>query len=120
MSLKEKFQVLLNQKSNFKCPGGLGVDGPAADAAIIKAKLPHIALSNGFASKNSKPDNLALVVVNLKLRGDARPRTITTLTTSIAALFPKAKAKDEIEAIIKELQSTGVVALIDGKVSYIL
>ncbi|MDN2713681.1 HNH endonuclease [Janthinobacterium sp. SUN120] len=120
MSLKNKFQVVLNQKGNFKCPGGLDVDGLAVDAEIVKAKLPHAALSNGFARKNPKPDNFALVVANLKLRGKARPRTIKTLASSIANLFPKGIAKDEIEAIIEKLQSTGAVSLSEGKVSYVL
>lgn len=118
MSLKDKFQVVLNQKGNFKCPGGIGDAGPVADAAIVKAKLSPVALPIGFASKNPKPDNFALVVTNLKLRGDARPRTIKTLTSSIVTLFPKGIVNDEIEAIIKKLQSTGVVTLSEGKVSY--
>ena len=89
MSLKEKFQVVLNQKGNFKCPGGLSAAGPATDAATVTAKLPPLDLSSKTISKNPKPDNFALVAANLKLRGDARPRTIKTLTTSIASLFPK-------------------------------
>lgn len=119
MSLKEKFQVVLNQKGNFKCPGDIGVAGAAADAAIVKAKLPPLALSNKPIGKNPKPDNFALVVANLKLRGNARPRTIKTLTTSITTLFPKGIAEDEIEAIIQKLQSTGAVTLSEGKVSYV-
>ena len=120
MSLKDKFQVVLNQKGNFECPGSIGAAGRAADAAIVTAKLPPLDLSNKPIGKNPKPDNFALVVANLKLRGDARPRTIKTLTTSIVALFPKGIAKDEIEAIIKKLQSTGAVSLSEGKVSYVL
>jgi hypothetical protein len=120
MSLKDKFQVVLNQKGNFKCPGGIGVVGGVANAAIVKAKLRPVALSNGFASKSPKPDSFALVVANLKLRGNARPRTIKTLNTNIANLFPKGIAKDEIEAIIEKLQSTGAVTHSEGKVSYVL
>lgn len=116
MSLKEKFQVVLNQKGNFKCPRGIGTAGDAADAAIVKAKLPPVDLSN----KHLKADNVALVVANLKLRGDARPRTIRTLTTSIATLFPNGIAEVEIAAIIRQLQSTGAVTLHEGKVSYVL
>ncbi len=120
MSLKEKFQVILNQKGNFKCPGGIGAVGRAADAAIATAKLPLLDLSSKPIGKNPKPDTFALVVANLKLRGDARPRTIKTLTTSIASLFLKGLAEDEVEAIIKKLQSTGVVTLSEGKVFYVL
>ncbi|NHZ42791.1 HNH endonuclease [Massilia sp. CCM 8693] len=120
MSLKEKVQVVLNQKGNFKCPRGVGAAQDAADAAIVKAKLPPIVSSNESASKSARPDNLALVVANLKLRGNARPRTIRTLTTSIATIFPNGIAGDEIAAIIQKLQSTGTVTLNEGKLSYVL
>ena len=120
MSLKEKFQVVLNQKGNFKCPRGVVAAGGAADAAIDKARLPSETSSNETASKNPKPDNFALVVANLKLRGNARPRTIKTLKTSIATLFPKGIAGAESAAIIQKLQLTGVVTLNEGKVSYAL
>jgi hypothetical protein len=120
MSLKEKFQVVLNQKGNFKCPRGIGAAGDAADAAIVKAKLPPVALSNDPIKKLPKADNFALVVANLKLRGNARPRSIRTLTSSIATIFPNGIAEVEIAAIIQKLQSTGSVTLNEGKVSYVL
>lgn len=120
MSLKDKFQVVLNQKGNFMCPAGGGAAGDAADAAIDKAKLPPGALSNEPASENFKPDKFALVVANLKLRGNARPGSIKTLTTSLATLFPNGIAEAEIAAIIQTLQSTGALTLNEGKISYVL
>lgn len=72
MSLRDKFQVVLNQRGNFKCPGGVSAAGEAADAAIIKAKLRTAALPIEFASANPRPDNFALVVANLKRRGKAQ------------------------------------------------
>lgn len=120
MSLKEKFQVVLNQKGNFKCPRGVGAAGDAAAAAIVKAKLPPVDLSLAKITKNPKGDNYAHVIANLKLRGNARPRTLRTLTTSIATILPKGIAEAEIAAIIQKLQSTGAVNLNDGKVSYVL
>jgi hypothetical protein len=120
MSLKEKFQVVLNQKGNFKCPSGIGAAGDAADAAIVKAKSPLAALSHQHAAKSPQSDDFARVFGNLKLRGTGRPGTIKTLTTSIAALFPKGIAEAEIAAIIQQLQSTGAVILTEGKVAYVL
>ena len=118
MSLKEKFQVVLNQKGNFKCPSGIGAAGDAADAAIVKAKSPLAALPSQHAGKSPQSDNFARVVGNLKLRGTARPRTIKTLTTSITALFPQGIAEAEIAAIIEQLKATGAVTDTEGKVAY--
>lgn len=120
LSLKEKFQVILNQKGNFKCPRGIGAAGNAASAAIVKAKPPSVALLNESIAKNPRPDTFALVVANLKRRGNARPRTMKTLMTSIAAIFPNGIAESEIAAIIEKLQSNGAVTLNEGKVSYVL
>lgn len=66
MSLKEKFQVTLNQKGNFKCPNGSGSTKPTT------AK-----------SHDNKSD---LVVANLKQRGSSKPRTLKTLTSTITSL----------------------------------
>jgi hypothetical protein len=120
MSLKEKFQVVLNQKGNFKCPRGIGRAGDAADAAIVKASLPPVELSNAPVNQHPKIDDIALVVANLKLRGSARPRTMRTLTTSIATLFPHGIAEVDIATIIRNLQSTGAVTVNEGKLSYLL
>ncbi len=62
MSLKEKFQVVLNQKGNFKCPKGIGSAGDVADAAIVKARLPLVSLSNEPVEKHPKADNFSRVV----------------------------------------------------------
>jgi len=111
MSLKEKFQLVLNQKGQFKCPNSVG----AAKATVrpsTQRKAP--------AGTKSKADNFNMVVANLAQRGNSRPRTLKTLTSTVASLFPKGIAEAEVTALIQQLQSTGKVSISENKVSYAL
>jgi len=112
MSLKEKFQVVLNQKGQFKCPN----DGGPARATPLRASTPPKAP----ASTKSKADNFSMVVANLAQRGNSRPRTLKTLTSTVASLFPKGIAEAEVTALIQQLQSTGKVSISENKISYAL
>ena len=118
MSLKDKFQVVLNHKGNFNCPNGAGAAGDAADAAT---KLPPVMLPQAAGTTSLAPDNFAFAVANLKQRGTSRPGTLKTLTSTITSIFQTGGAKTEITAIIQKLQSTGKVSVDGkGKVSYVL
>jgi len=112
MSLKEKFQVVLYQKGQFKCPN----DGGAARATPLRVSIPPKAP----ASTKSKADNFNMVVANLAQRGNSRPRTLKTLTSTVASLFHKGIAEAEVTALIQQLQSTGKVSISENKVSYAL
>jgi hypothetical protein len=107
MSLKEKFQVVLNQKGQFKCPNGAG-----SAKAVTQPKAPAIA--------KSKDDKLTLIVANLKQRGNSKPRTLKTLTSTVTSLFPKGLSKAELDTLLLQLQSTGKVIVTENKVSYAL
>ena len=111
MSLKEKIQVVLNQKGQFKCPNSAG-----SAKATTKTKTPPKAP----AIAKPKEDKLALVVANLKQRGNSKPRKLKTLTSTVAALFPKGIAEAELKALIQQLQSTGKVTVVENKVTYAL
>ncbi len=111
MSLKEKIQVVLNQKGQFKCPNGTG-SGKAAMQPKATPKSPMIA--------KSKDEKIKLVVANLKQRGNAKPRTIKTLTSTVASLFPKGLSESELIALVQQLQSTGKVIVSENKVTYAL
>lgn len=111
MSLKEKFQVVLNQKGQFKCPNGAGT--------AIKTTQPK-APPTKPASAKPKDDQLTLVIANLKQRGNAKPRTLKTLKSTIASLFPKGISVAEITAMVQQLQSTGKVTVTENKVTYAL
>ncbi len=110
ISLKEKLQVVLNQRGQFKCPNG----GGAANVAPLPAGLPH------KAPARPNTDNFEMVVANLAQRGPSRPRTLKTLTSTVAALFPKGIAEADLAALIEQLQSTGKVSILENKVSYAL
>lgn len=112
MSLKEKFQVVLNQKGQFKCPNHGGAARAAPQRATTPPKAP--------ASTKSKADNFNMVVANLAQRGSSRPRTLKTLTSTVASLFPKGIAEAEVTALIQQLQSMGKVSISENKVSYAL
>ena len=120
MSLKDKFQVVLNQKGNFKCPNGVGAAGKAANVAIIKTKSPPVTLAKEPVSSPPTPDNFSLVVANLKNRDKGRPRTLMALTRTVAAIFPKGITEAELATLIQKLQSTSKIAIDEGKVSYTL
>lgn len=108
MSLKEKFQVVLNQKGNFKCPRG---------ASAVKAVPPPSTPSKAPTLANSKADTFSMVVANLTQRGNARPRTLKTLTSTVASLLPK-RPESEVTAVVQQLQATGKVSVAENKVTY--
>lgn len=119
MSLKEKFQVVLNQKGQFKCPNGAG-----SVKAVAKPKpnsKPNLTTTpKAPVAAKSKEDKLALVVANLKQRGNSKPRTLKTLTSTVASLFSKDLSEAELIALVQQLQSKGKVIMSENKVTYAL
>jgi len=109
MSLKEKFQVVLNQKGQFKCPNGVKAK-PAAPSIVLAPKPAPVA--------KAKSDSFSMVVANLKQRGNSRPRTLKTLTSTVASLLPKGLPQSEVGAFIQKLIATGKVSVAENKVSY--
>ena len=70
------------------------------------------------AMKTAKPDKLELILGNLQQRGHAKPRTLKTLTSTVASLFPNKLTTVELMALIQQLQSTGKITVSDNKVTY--
>jgi hypothetical protein len=108
MSLKEKFQVVLNQKGQFKCPNGTGVAIPHKPA--VKKEI-----SGSELSATSKFDT---IVANLKNRKNAKPRTLKALTSTIRSLFKPELADAEVATLVQQLQSSQTISLSGDKVSY--
>lgn len=75
-------------------------------------KAPTIAKAND--------DKLAFVVVNLKQRGNSKPRTLKTRTSTIGSLYPKGMSKSELASLLQKLQSAGKVIVKENKVTYAL
>jgi hypothetical protein len=107
MSLKEKFLVVLNQRGNFKCPNGGKIEAS-----------PQISSPPKRAGALKAMPTFDLVVANLQQRGNSRPRTLQTLTSTLASLLPKGRPQLEVEDLIKELQATGKVSILENKVTY--
>lgn len=119
MSLKEKFQVVLNQKGQFKCPNGDG-SVKTATPSKVPPTAPTKAPPKARAVAKTKDDKLAFVVANLKQRGNSKPRTLKTLTSTVASLYPKGVSKAELASLLEQLQSTGKVIVKENKVTYSL
>jgi hypothetical protein len=111
MSLKEKLQVVLNQKGNFKCPNDISSNKAAEKSKAKPAATPALKADDA---------RFDMVVANLKQRGHARPRKLKTLTSTVSALFPKGIAETELNALLHKLQATGKVTITDSNVTYAL
>ena len=66
----------------------------------------------------STPDRIAMIVDDLRKRGAAKPRTLTTLTSTIGALFLKQLSSDEIGSLLNALKGLGYVSVSGTKVTY--
>lgn len=69
-------------------------------------------------SASSPPEQADAVIDNLRRRGNARPRLVKTLKNTIATIFANKLEERELDALLKELQQRGVIALVDQKVNY--
>ena len=110
MSLKEKIQLVLNQKGHFKCPNKVGARNAVVADAVARTSVPH-------ASK-AMPERIASVIADLQKRGSARPRTVKTLSSTIAALFHKQLSAQQVASLIERLRTEGVITVDGAKVFY--
>jgi HNH endonuclease len=98
MSLKEKFQVVLNQKGKFQCPNRV---------AMVPRPPAPLAESVTYTK----------VYDNLKARGSSRPRVEKTLLSTVAAVL-KGSSGPEISRVIARLKHNGVIDITATKVTY--
>lgn len=68
------------------------------------------------AVKKSPADKLTAIVK--KLRGASKPRTLKTLRSTVNALFQKQLSEEELDALLKQLETKGYVTVDGTKVSY--
>lgn len=116
-SIKEKMQIVLNQRGNFQCPGNACAQPATLPSPTPAASTPKAAQvpTNG----NTSP--IDLVLADLEKRGASRPRKVSTLSSTIKALLKqhqKPNADVEVANLIAELQKRGKVIVTDTKVSY--
>jgi len=79
------------------------------DIPLVKASNCH-----------TLPEKLEIVVANLRQRGTSKPRTVTTLSSTISSIFQKALSEEEIAEILKELDDKKIITITETKVAYSL
>jgi len=107
MSLKEKFQVVLNQRGDFKCP-----------AHTAKAPARKAAPAKPLTAMQTKAERLDIVVTSLQKRGNLKPKKLKTLRNFIATQFGNKLADRELDALITGLQSAGKIAIDGANLTY--
>ena len=110
MSLKEKVQLVLNQKGRFKCPNKAVARQPAVADAVVRAALPSVS--------KSLLEKVVRIIAHLQKMGSARPRSVKTLSSTISALFQKTIAEHEVASLVERLRNDGVIMVTGAKVSY--
>jgi hypothetical protein len=80
------------------------------------AEIPLVKM-NGAMTRAAK---IECVVARLQQMKAAKPRTVKTLGSTIAALFQKQLPEHEIEALVKALEKQSLIVIDDQKVTYSL
>ncbi len=112
ISLKEKLQILLNQKGDFICPMGSSTIAPTAKAVPLKANMK---------SPRTHAERLTLVVTDLQKRGNARPGTVDKLLNTIKNyLVQIGEPAIEADTLLQELSAKKYITVSGAKVSYAL
>ncbi|HWJ04945.1 MAG TPA: HNH endonuclease signature motif containing protein [Steroidobacteraceae bacterium] len=106
MSLKEKFQVVLNQQGKFNCPSDR-----AATAA--KSKAPQKSIS-----KEPAKDLYRSVVDGLTKQREHAPKTVKALTSAVKVLLGASHKGTTASQIIQQMQAVGFASVSGTKVTY--
>ena len=112
MSLKEKLQIVLNQRGGFACP---------ASAPASVAQLPTPTPKQAVKKERTHVERFALVVADLQKRGNARPGTVDKLLNTIKShMASLGEPASEADKLLVELRARNFVEVEAEKVSYAL
>lgn len=116
MSLKEKMQLLLKQRGDFQCPGGIQLKVVVPNKGQV-AKVPA---KKKVTEDCSTPEgHLRLVVEDLRKRGNSRPGNEEKLLNTIrTALAHKGQDEDRALAVLDAFKASGWVQVTESKVTY--
>ena len=106
MSLKEKIQVVLNHRGEFKWPARTGK--VSASKTSVKP----------LTAAQTKAERLKLVVDRLREKGDLRPKKLPSLRNFIATQFGNKLTDKELDALLDGLQSAGTITIVGAKLTY--
>lgn len=122
-SIKEKLQIVLNQRGHFQCPGSAQAAQKVQEK--VTANPSPVPVAQKPAISDALPvdlEKLDLVLADLKKRGASRPRKVSTLSSTIRALIKqhhqRVMSDTELINLISALEQRNKLAITDGKVSY--
>ena len=101
---KEKLRAILSHRGQFTCP----VQAGPRTETVLTLTAP--------ASKSKA--RIDAVIADLQKRGASRPRKMTTLRNTIAAVFQKQLTEDELSSLFTNLVAGGYIVVNESNVSY--
>ena len=113
---KASFYIVSRDKGFDPLMQHLATLGIVASRVTDVSSIPQ---GMGAAPKSTK-ERVAKVIGKLRSLNGGRPRTLKTLSNTIASTFQNQLAADDIAAIMRELQADGTVIVASNKVSYAL
>lgn len=82
----------------------------------IVADIPVVKASNAKAPR----DRIAVILARLQQLKASKPRTVRTLSSTIASLFHNYLSEEEVASLVQGLVSQGYLKIIGTKVAYAL
>jgi hypothetical protein len=76
--------------------------------------IPIVKASNS----KSPSEKITVIIADLKRRGASKPRAVKTLTSTISSMFQKQLPDEELQSLLLELQTKGIISVAGTKVSY--
>jgi hypothetical protein len=89
----------------FKCPNGIGAAKKSAPSKVPFCDAPQIARKAPASAKG---------------KDDSKPRSLKTLKSAVASLYPKGLPEGELTLLLEQLRSSGKVIVNENKVTYML
>ncbi len=126
LPLKHKIEIILNQEGRFTCPSKKSAPSVVKQADKLAPAKPPVkqVIKKSPAKKTLVPaaqedGRLNDAIDNLKKRGNARPKKLKTLKTTLASIIKfKGLSGSEIDAIIDRLSKAGKIEVKGESVAY--
>lgn len=124
LSVKAKLQIVLSQRGQFTCPQSLPQHEPAAKPVSESTTgAARSATTNKPPATTNKPattteTRATKAIANLQKRPNNRPLTLAALKNSLNSLFGKALSEQDMDSLLKRLQTARVLEITDTKISY--